>query len=62
MLDEELNLPYDESQPLLKYACYFNNGGCIILNGTDNEDVAWLAVAHARLEGTKLRDCFLIPE
>tara|TARA_Y100001938_G_C7958342_1_gene362928 strand:+ start:107 stop:295 length:189 start_codon:yes stop_codon:yes gene_type:complete len=39
-----------------RYACHFENGGCIILNATDDEDAAWLGVTHARLEGTGLRD------
>ena len=40
-----------------RYACYFqDNKGCIVLNATDDEDVAWLAESHARLEGCKVSD------
>ena len=40
-----------------RYACYFQeNKGCIVLNATDDEDVAWLAEVHARLEGCKVSD------
>ena len=40
-----------------RYACYFqDNKGCIVLNATDDEDAAWLAEAHARLEGCKVSD------
>jgi len=40
-----------------RYACYFtDNQGCIVLNATDDEDVAWLAEAHARLEGCRVSD------
>ena len=40
-----------------RYACYFqDNRGCIVLNATDDEDVAWLAETHARMEGCKISD------
>ena len=40
-----------------RYACYFqDNKGCIVLNATDDEDVAWLAETHARMEGCKISD------
>ena len=39
-----------------KYAVYFENGGSIIINATDDEDAAWLGVAHARLEMTLMKD------
>ena len=40
-----------------RYACHFEeNRGCIILNAKDDEEVAWLAEAHARIEGTKVSD------
>ena len=40
-----------------RYAFYFqDNKGCIVLNATDDEDVAWLAESHARLEGCKVSD------
>ncbi len=40
-----------------RYACYFaDNKGCIVLNATDDEDAAWLAETHARLEGCKVSD------
>ena len=40
-----------------RYACYFqDNKGCIVLNATDDEDAAWLAEAHARLEGCRVSD------
>ena len=39
-----------------RYACHFKSGGCIILNATDDEEAAWLADAHAKIEGSKLAD------
>ena len=40
-----------------RYACYFeNNKGCLVLNAKYDEEVAWLAEAHARMEGTKVTD------
>ena len=40
-----------------RYACYFqDNKGCIVLNATDDEEVAWLAETHARIEGVKVAD------
>ncbi len=40
-----------------RYACYFeDNKGCIVLNAKDDEEVAWLAEAHARIEGAKVAD------
>ena len=40
-----------------RYACYFqDNRGCIVLNATDDEDVAWLAETHARMEGCRISD------
>jgi len=46
-----------------RYACYFqDNKGCIVLNATDDEDVAWLAESHARLEGCKVSDIIPLDE
>ena len=46
-----------------RYACHFEeNHGCIILNAKDDEEVAWLAEAHAIIEGTTLKDVQLIEE
>ena len=46
-----------------RYACYFqDNKGCVVLNATDDEEAAWLGLAHARIEGTQLRDVQLIEE
>ena len=46
-----------------RYACYFqDNRGCIVLNATDDEDVAWLAETHARLEGCKVSDIIPLDE
>ncbi len=40
-----------------RYACHFkDNKGCIILYGEDDEDVAWLAESHARMEGCQVDD------
>ena len=39
-----------------KYVCHYEKQGCIVLNATDDEDVAWLAETHARLEGCKVSD------
>ena len=40
-----------------RYACYYSqNKGCIVLNAKDDEEAAWLAEAHARLEGCKVSD------
>ena len=40
-----------------RYACHFvENHGCILLNATDDEEVAWLAEAHARIEVTRISD------
>ena len=40
-----------------RYACHFkDNKGCIILYGEDDEDVAWLAESHARMEGCQVSD------
>ena len=39
-----------------RYACHFKSGGCIILNAIDDEEAAWLADTHARIEGSKLAD------
>ena len=46
-----------------RYACHFEeNHGCIVLNAKDDEEAAWLGLAHARIEGTHLRDVQLIEE
>ena len=46
-----------------RYACYFqDNKGCIVLNATDDEDVAWLAESHARLEGCTVSDIIPLDE
>tara|TARA_R100001082_G_scaffold69364_1_gene39340 strand:+ start:263 stop:415 length:153 start_codon:yes stop_codon:yes gene_type:complete len=45
-----------------RYACHFESQGCIVLNATDDEEAAWLGLAHARIEGTKLKDVQLLEE
>ena len=30
--------------------------GCIVLNAKDDEEAAWLAEAHAKIEGTRISD------
>ena len=46
-----------------RYACYFtDNKGCIVLNAKDDEEAAWLGLAHARIEGTTLKDVQLIED
>ena len=45
-----------------KYVCHYEKQGCIVLNAKDDEEVAWLAEAHARIEGTHLKDVQLIEE
>ena len=39
-----------------KYVIHFGKQESIVLNATDDEDAAWLAEAHARMEGTKVTD------
>ena len=45
-----------------RYVCYYEKQGSIVLNAKDDEEAAWLGLAHARIEGTKLRDVQLIEE
>jgi hypothetical protein len=45
-----------------RYVCHYKNQGQIVLNATDDEEAAWLGLAHARLEGTTLKDVQLIEE
>ncbi len=38
-----------------RYACYFaDNQGCIVLNATDDEQAAWIALHWARMRGAEL--------
>ena len=39
-----------------RYVCYYEKQGSIVLNAKDDEEVAWLAEAHARIEGTRISD------
>ena len=39
-----------------KYVIHFNKQESIVLNATDDEEAAWLAEAHARIEETKVTD------
>ena len=39
-----------------KYVIHFAKQESIVLNATDDEDAAWLAEAHARMEGTRVSD------
>ena len=39
-----------------RYVCHLQHQDAIILNATDDEDAAWLAEAHARMEGTRVSD------
>jgi|TARA_B100001250_G_scaffold405977_1_gene424297 hypothetical protein len=45
-----------------RYVCHYDKMGCIVLNAKDDEEAAWLGLAHARIEGTHLRDVQLIEE
>ena len=45
-----------------KYVCHYEKQGAIVLNATDDEEAAWLGLAHARIEGTALKDVQLIEE
>jgi len=45
-----------------KYVCHYEKMGCIVLNAKDEEEAAWLGLAHARIEGTTLKDVQLIEE
>ena len=45
-----------------RYVCHYEKQGCIILNATDDEEAAWLGLAHARIEGTTLKDVQLIED
>ena len=39
-----------------KYVIHFAKQESIVLNATDDEEAAWLAEAHARIEETKVTD------
>ena len=39
-----------------KYVIHFDKQDSIVLNATDDEEAAWLGLAHARIEGTTLKD------
>ena len=45
-----------------KYVCHYEKQGAIVLNATDDEEAAWLGLAHARLDNTHLKDVQLIEE
>ena len=45
-----------------RYVCHLQHQDAIILNATDDEEAAWLGLAHARIEGTQLKDVQLIEE
>jgi hypothetical protein len=45
-----------------RYVCYYEKVGNIILYAKDDEEAAWLGTAHARLEGTTLKDVQLIDD
>ena len=46
-----------------KYVIHFAKQGSIVLNATDDEEAAWLGLAHARLENNDtLKDVQLIEE
>ena len=45
-----------------RYVCHYEKQGAIVFNAKDDEEVAWLAEAHARIEGTTLKDVQLIEE
>ena len=39
-----------------RYVCHLQHQDAIILNAKDDEEAAWLAEAHARIEETKVTD------
>ena len=45
-----------------RYVCHYEKQGCIVLNAKDDEEAAWLGLAHARLDNTHLKDVQLIEE
>ena len=45
-----------------RYVCQYEKQGSIVLNAKDDEEAAWLGLAHARIEGTTLKDVQLIEE
>ena len=45
-----------------KYVCHYEKQGSIVLNATDDEEAARVGLAHARIEGTTLKDVQLIEE
>jgi len=45
-----------------KYVIHFDKQDSIVLNATDDEEAAWLGLAHARLDNTHLKDVQLIEE
>ena len=45
-----------------KYVIHFAKQESIVLNATDDEEAAWLGLAHARLDNTHLKDVQLIEE
>ena len=45
-----------------RYICYLENIDPMIFEATDAEEAAWLALAYAKKENTKLKDVQLIEE
>ena len=45
-----------------RYVCHYEKQGAIVLNAIDDEEAAWLGLAHARLDNTHLKDVQLIEE
>ena len=46
-----------------RYVCHLQHQDAIILNAKDDEEAAWLGLAHARLENNDtLKDVQLIEE
>jgi len=45
-----------------KYVIHFDKQDSIVLNAKDDEEAAWLGLAHARLDNTHLKDVQLIEE
>jgi hypothetical protein len=39
-----------------RYVCHYEKQGSIVFNAKDDEEAAWLGLAHARIEGTTLKD------
>ena len=45
-----------------RYVCHLQHQDALILNAKDDEEAAWLGLAHARLEGTTLKDVQFIED